>query len=295
MKINSNIPADKAMGFEIYHFAWNPRNKVDMLDKYTDMGFMNHFQLPADDFDRMRKIAAAGGKFWAYAHIGLYSKNVDGKIIYGLDDDYRQKIADYVQMFKKEGIWDAIIGFEYDEPMLQSTNELVEKVSAEFAKYGKRQLAIFSYYEIIEGSHPSSNDPEYGKEGHIITSESCRFFTDVGFDLYGTADYDEHAKVLSELKRRIGRDDVHIWLVPCTWSIFNRFGQEHALNHLNMCYKLLMEQEHPGGLTCYNWHSFENKGESLDWLLDERNESRWTNLESRMLEIANEIINTPLK
>ena len=51
MKINSNIPADKALGFEIYHFAWNPRKEVDMIDKYCDMGFMNHFQLPGDDYD----------------------------------------------------------------------------------------------------------------------------------------------------------------------------------------------------------------------------------------------------
>lgn len=51
----------------------------------------------------------------------------------------------------------------------------------------------------------------------------------------------------------------------------------------------------PGGLTCYHWYSFGKRGESLDWLLDENNESRWTNLEKRMIEIANEVINMPLK
>ncbi len=296
MKINSKIPADKALGFEIYHFAWNPRKKVDMIDKYCDMGFMNHFQLPGDDYDRMRKIAAAGGKFWVYAqNIGLYSNNDNGTLTYGIKDGWRENVAAKVQKLKDEEIWDAVIGFDYDEPMLQSTNEIVEQVAEEYAKYGKRQRAIFSYYELIEGSHPRSNDPEFGKEGHLINPQSCRFFTDVGFDLYHPADYDKHLNVLNEMKRRVGRDDVYIWLVPCTWSIDNRFGQEHAVNHLNMCYKLLTEQEHPGGLTCYNWYSFGNKGESLDWLLDERNESRWTNLESRMLEIANEVINTPLK
>lgn len=296
MKINSKIPADKALGFEIYHFAWNPRKKVDMIDKYCDMGFMNHFQLPGDDYDRMRKIAAAGGKFWVYAqNIGLYSNNDNGTLTYGIKDGWRENVAAKVQKLKDEEIWDAVIGFDYDEPMLQSTNGIVEQVAEEYAKYGKRQRAIFSYYELIEGSHPRSNDPEFGKEGHLINPQSCRFFTDVGFDLYHPADYDKHLNVLNEMKRRVGRDDVYIWLVPCTWSIDNRFGQEHAVNHLNMCYKLLTEQEHPGGLTCYNWYSFGNKGESLDWLLDERNESRWTNLESRILEIANEVINTPLK
>lgn len=46
MKINSNIPADKALGFEIYHFAWNPRKKVDMIDKYCDMGLRLKQSLP---------------------------------------------------------------------------------------------------------------------------------------------------------------------------------------------------------------------------------------------------------
>lgn len=63
----------------------------------------------------------------------------------------------------------------------------------------------------------------------------------LGLDLYHPADYDKHLNVLNEMKRRVGREDVSIWLVPCTWSISNRFGQEHAVNHLNMCYKLLTE------------------------------------------------------
>lgn len=295
MKINSKIPAEKAVGFEIYHFAWNPRKKVEMIDKYLDMGFMNSFPLLGKDYSKMKEIAAAGGRFWAYAQgIGFYSSHEAGKLTYGIKDGWRERIAEYVDTLKAEGIWDAVIGFDWDEPMLQSNNEIVEMVSEEYAKYGKRQRAIFSYYELIEGSHPRSNDPEFGKEGHLITRESCRFFTDVGFDWYGNADYNEHLRVLNEMKQRIGRKDVNIWFVPCTWSIDNRFGQEHAINHFNMCYKLLCEQEYPGGFTCYNWYSFGNKGESLDWLFDERNESRWTGLESVMRETADKITAIPL-
>lgn len=297
MKINSNIPAEKAVGFEIYHFAWNPRKKVEMIDKYLEMGFMNSFMLMGEDYQTMRKVAEAGGKFWVYAqNIGFTSKKENNKIIYGIKDTWRESIAKKVQRLKDEGIWDAVIGFDWDEPLLSSTNELVEMVAEEYAKYGKRQRAIFSYYEIIEGSHPKSDDPEFGKEAHLINEHSCRFFTDVGFDYYGSAEYDNHLKVLNELKRRIGNEKAYIWLVPCTWSFHHRFGEVYAIKHLNMCYDLLKEQEYPGGITCYNWHSFRaNKGDSLDWLLDERNESRWSDLEDRMIEIANEVINIPLK
>lgn len=296
MKINSNIPADKAVGFEIYHFAFDDGKKPELIKKYLEMGFMNSFQNAGNDLERKHEIVKAGGKFWMYAQgIGFYTNNKDGKLTYGIKDGWQDKIAATVERLKAEGLWDAVIGFDYDEPMLQSDNDIVEMVAEEYAKYGKRQRAIFSYYELIEGSHPRSNDPEFGKEGHLINPKSCRSFTDVGFDYYGPTDYDEHLRVLNEMKRRVGRDNVNIWLVPCTWSIDNRFGQEHAINHLEMCYRLLKEQEHPGGLTCYNWYSFGKKGESLDWLLDENNESRWTNLEKRMIEIANEVINMPLK
>ncbi len=294
MKINSNMTAETAQGFQIYHFGWKKDKKVPMLEKYRDLGFMNVYQFQGD-YALMREMAAKGAKFWAYIqNIGFWHKNEDGKHIYGINDNWREVIDERVQTFKDEGIWDAVLGFEWDEPMLQSTNELVEMVAEYLAQFGKRQFAIFSVYEIKEGSHPRSTDPEFGKEGHIINEQSCRFFTDIGFDWYSNIKYEDHLWLLNEMKRRVGRDP-YIWFVPCTWSISNRFGQEHAVAHLDLCYKLLKEQDNPGGLCCYNWHSFGNKGESLDWLFDENNESRWTTMETRMLEIANEVINTPLK
>lgn len=265
-------------------------------DRQEQLDYMNFYiyRLDKSCYSHLYRIKEMGCGTWVY-YEPFVSVEENGKRRVLLRSGWREEITALVDGVKQAGLWDTVIGFQYDEPLLKVETDVFEEFTGFMAGFGKRQLAIFSLYEIVEGSNPSASDPEYGKEGHLINPQSCRFFTDVGFDLYHPADYDKHLNVLNEMKRRVGRDDVYIWLVPCTWSIDNRFGQEHAVNHLNMCYKLLTEQERPGGLTCYNWYSFGNKGESIDWLLDERNKSRRTNLESRMLEIANEVINTPLK
>ena len=293
--INSKLNATEAVGFEIYHFPHDHSRNREMAEKYLKMGFMNISHSLKIDSDFTRVIADEGVKFWVYANdVGLYSENQGDKLIYGIRDGWKEKIAKKVQDIKDAGLWDAVLGFDWDEPMLQSTNEIITPVAQEYAKYGKRQRAIFSYYELIEGSHPKSSDPEFGKEGHLINADSCKYFTDIGFDWYGCTDYDRHKFVSNEMKRRVGRDDVYIWYLPCTWSGKNIFSEKHCLDHLEMCYKLLNEEKNPGGLSCYNWFSFCPKGAGLDWQLSEKNMSRWDKLEARMIEIGNELINKQL-
>ena len=305
-KINSSIPAEKAVGFEIYHFPFDASANPEMVNKYIEMGFMNHAPFGTSEYHK--KMVDMGMKFWLYGHgfgtkDGVFhifaTEEKDGHTLYKLNDGWREKIAEFVDELKQNGYWDNVIGFDFDEPMSQSINDLVEEVCEEYAKYGKRIRAIFSTYELEEGGHPDSGNPLYNKkydtEIHLINPKSCRFFTDIGFDVYGDAKYDYHKRYLEIMKKRVGRDDVNIWFVPCTWSFYNMFGQNHAIEHLETCYKLLLEQERPGGLTCYNWYSFQKVGESLDWIFSENNPARWTRLENRMIEIANEITNIPLK
>ena len=129
----------------------------------------------------------------------------------------------------------------------------------------------------------------------MITPEYCGYLTDVTYDLYHDWTYVVHKLMMEELKRRVGRDDLYLWTTPCTWSFFNRVSEQHAINHLDVSYKLLMEQKNPGGLFCYNWFSHSGKGESLDWLFADNNPDRWEKLEKRMFEIAAEIGKTPLR
>ena len=63
MKINSNIPADKAVGFEIYHFAFDDGKKPELIKKYLEMGFMNSFQNAGNDLERKHEIVKAGAGY----------------------------------------------------------------------------------------------------------------------------------------------------------------------------------------------------------------------------------------
>ena len=305
---NNIIPSEKAVGFEIYHFAFDYSKHRDMVNKYIDFGFMNQAPFTSNR-ELFKRMTDKGMKFWLYGqgfterdgtifHI-FATEERDGHTFYKLNEGWRERLANYIETLKEDGFWDSIIGFDFDEPMSQSINDLVEEVTEEYSKYGKRIRGIFSTYELEENAHPDSGNPLYNKQYdtaiHLINPKSTRFFTDIGFDVYGKSEYDYLKGLLDIMKQRVGRDDVNIWLVPCTWTFWNMFGQNHAIAHLDNCYKLLMEQEHPGGLTCYNWHSFRNKGESLDWIFHEDNLSRWESLEKRMLEIGYELIQMPLK
>lgn len=303
MKLNSDLTVEKAQGFEIYHFAREGMKGYPLQEKYRDMGFLNVYKYydhdDVNEYAMQREMGKKGARFWVFGHFGFeVIKTEDGKRIERLLDNWQESIEQRVAKLKEQGLWDYVLGFDFDEPMLHVSNDKFFKVSEYLSKYGKRQRALFSNYEILEGSHPRSEDPEFGMEAHLIDKETCKYLTDIGADEYWCLDYDTRKSVYDEMKRRIGRDDVYIWYVPCTWAFFgNRLGQDHCIKHLDLCYRMLQEEKNPGGLVCYNWVSFKNngaEGESLDWKFAEENKSRWYRLEEHMIEIGNEIIKKPL-
>lgn len=298
MKLNSDLTAENAQGFEIYHFAREGMKGYNMQEKYRDMGFMNVYKYydhdDVNEYAMQREMGKKGARFWVYGHFGFETiKTEDGKRYERLLDNWQELIEEQVAKLKANGLWDYVLGFDFDEPMLHVSNDKFFKVSEYLSRYGKRQRAIFSNYEIFEGRHPRSDDPEFGMISHLIDKETCKYLTDIGADEYFSTDYDVRKACYDEMKRRIGRDDVYVWYVPCTWTYSNRLGQAHCIKHLEFCYKMLQEEKNPGGLVCYNWYSFNN-GTGLDWQLAEENKSRWERLEERMVEIGNEIIKKPL-
>lgn len=280
--------AQDRQGFRIYHFGWGGFDP-ELCKTYEDMGFMNHF--PSGDRDWMKHIQSLGGAIWQY--LSPFTQCEETKKWY-LSEGWQQQLDDQVAQLKRDGVWDAVVGFEFDEPMLRVVNEDFEQVSRYLTKFGKRQMAIFSVYELVEGSHPRSDDPEFGMTGHVIRPESCQYLTDIAFDMYGVNSYSYLKLLTEEMKRRVGREDVYVWQVPCTWSDYNTRDENHAIGHLDNCYRLLKEQKRPGGLICYNWRSFRKTGESLDWLFSPENPERWAKLEARMVEIGREICQQPL-
>jgi hypothetical protein len=247
------------------------------------------YRMDRSDHDHLRRIKEMGCVTWVY-YFPMVMVEIKGKKSWQLKAGWKDEIEKLVEDTKKAGLWDVIAGFQYDEPMLHVDVDVFEEFSEYMAKFGKRQMALFSMYEIREGTHPKAGDPEFGMLDHVITPRSCRFLTDVGFDWYSHADYDVFDAYLDELITMMGRDNFYIWHVPCTWTRNNdpNANEEFCLKNLNVLYKLLMARKNPGGLFCYTWHSWRSN-ESLDWLFDLKNPNRWNKLEERMIEIGREV------
>ncbi len=295
------------IGFGIYHFGQPGRDSRgyrdsnyfahdgydrEMCDYQENLDYMNFYiyRLDRSDRDHLRRIKEMGCGTWVY-YFPVVRAEVGGKKVSFLKAGWKDEIERLVQETKDAGLWDAVIGFQYDEPLGQMTNDLFEEFSGYMAKFGKRQMSIFSNYE-IHGTYPQASDPEFGTEFHVITPKSCRFLTDVGFDWYSHHDYDKFNYQTDELIRVMGRDNFYVWQVPCTWTFFNNpalnIDEDYCLESLEVFYKLLLDRKNPGGLFCYNWRSWRSN-ESLDWRFDLKNPERWSRLEQRMIEIGREL------
>ena len=298
--------ASNKVGFGIYHFGQAGRDARgfrdnnyfahsgydrEMCDYQENLDYMNFYiyRMDRSDHDHLRRIKEMGCVTWVY-YFPMVMVEIKGKKSWQLKAGWKDEIEKLVEDTKKAGLWDVIAGFQYDEPMLHVDVDVFEEFSEYMAKFGKRQMALFSMYEIREGTHPKAGDPEFGMLDHVITPRSCRFLTDVGFDWYSHADYDVFDAYLDELIAMMGRDNFYIWHVPCTWTRYNdpNANEEFCLKNLNVLYKLLMARKNPGGLFCYTWHSWRSN-ESLDWLFDPKNPNRWNKLEERMIEIGREV------
>ncbi|MBP3599525.1 MAG: hypothetical protein J6J30_00420 [Clostridia bacterium] len=297
--------ASNKVGFGIYHFGQGGRDSRgykdnnyfahdgydrEMCDYQENLDYMNFYiyRLDRSDYDHLRRIKAMGCGTWAY-YYPVVRAELNGKRVTLLKAGWKDEIEKLVEGLKKADLWDTIIGFQYDEPLGGMTTDVFEEFTGYMAKFGKRQMSIFSLYE-IRGTYPQASDPEFGVDFHVITPKSCRFLTDVGFDWYSHHDYDKFNQAVDDLIKVMGRDNFYLWQVPCTWTFYNQapFTEDHCLQNIEVLRKLMFDRKNPGGLFCYTWRSWIST-EGLDWRFDLKNPERWNRLEKRMIEIGKEV------
>ncbi len=299
--------ATDKVGFGIYHFAqagvdargWRDSETFvhdgydrEQCDYQESLDYMNFYiyRLEPNNFDHLRRIKEMGCVSWVY-YQPFVAVEIKGYRRYHLKAGWKDEIDRLVEGVKKAGLWDVVVGFQYDEPMLAVETDVFEEFSSYMAKFGKRQLALFSLYELREGTHPKAGDPEFGKEAHVITPSSCRYLTDVGFDWYSHTDYDKFKQATEELYQMMGRDNFYVWQVPCTWTRYGcpEVDEDYIIRSIDVLKKLLFECKYPGGLFCYTWRSWSKKNEGLDYLLDTNNPERWERVQQHMIEVGKEI------
>lgn len=205
--------------------------------------------------------------------------------------DYKQRIDKFIAFLKENNYYGKVMGFYLDEPLLWNySNDWLEEFTGYFRTVAAPDKRFFICFSVAGVA------PDFWTINQIkpITHKSSQYLTDIAFDMYHkwSSDYENITKEM--LQRAGNRDDLKVWFIPCTMDYRGDKTEEHCLEHLNECYKLLKKQKNPGGLMCFTYYTFKSEEEALgniglDLLTDPHYKKYWKNLEDRIIEIGQEI------
>ena len=299
--------ADK-LGFGIYHFGQAGVDANGYVDSnyfayhgddreqcnyQESLGYMNFYSYRMDEksFMHLRRIREMGAVTWVY-HFPFEKVCIKGQDTWMPKANWKEDTLKLVEGVKKAGLWDTIVGFHYDEPLLHTDGETFEEFSEFMATLGKRQFAVYSIYEIKEGTHPRSSDPEFGMTAHVINPSNTRYLTDIGFDWYHDADYDRYKEYTDLMLNDIQRDNLYVWGFPTSFH----YDEDLCMRNLEMHRKLLDDYKYAGGLYCYTWRSWhKDRKDCLDFRLHTENPERWNRYQDLLVEVGKDISQIKLK
>ena len=299
------------IGMAIYHL--DPRwCRWGDFCKMADRGMTNAYRL---DFNRGTTILGAeraretGEQIWLAAPTFFSCEESITDYIAGMNK--------FIDKLKEQELWDTVVGFQWDEPLLKAkhTNaDLLEMTKAVYEEYGKRTFPVFSSYEVF-GRKGNMEDPDGNT---ILAPESTKYLTDIGFDNYGMdfrAVNDRLAAKLKENSEKFGvelknsedyyrhhlkalldkaqREDVKVWLFPTAYLCGSWSGgqtdEDYCIAHLEGMKKILLDQKNPGGLFLYTYKSWSYSSRGLDFYLSDENPNRWNRFEEAAKKVFDEI------
>ncbi len=307
-----------ALGF--YHL--DPRwTTYEEFDWFADRGYINSYCLAADTNTMSGVIGGAqkamenGSQVWLTL---LPYLSCEQSL-----SDYMAGVERKINMMKEKEVFDCVVGFHWDEPLLNkkhTNQDLYDMTKALYNEYGLRINPVFSAYEVM-GIKGNMQDPE----GNTILQEfATEYLTDIGYDSYGydfrrpyTEMQAEKLKTLGEkfegvestetyykfyfnkLKERVINKDAKIWVYPCAYTPYTWAGinadEDYCVAHLKGLTKLLIEEENPGGILCYTYKTWSRHHKGMDILLQKDNPDRWTKFEEAMREVYAEIKDIEIK
>ncbi len=310
--VNKKYHGKIGMGF--YHL--DPRwCTFHDFDEFANKGMQNCFRVNMDSYNTTQYVcfraAETGEQIWLGGN-PYFSK-------YQTIKEYIEDMDKFIDKLKGDGVWDTVVGFQWDEPLLKRdhTNEDFQTMTkAVFETYGKRIFPVYSLQELV-GFKGNPDDPDGIK---ILKREDTPYVTDAGFDVYGydfrlptTERQANRFKILSQelgteitstkqlmqfyTKRMIEnsiREDVKVWFYPCayscsTWSKADyKTDEDYCIAHMQGMKELLLEQKNPGGLFAYTFKSWRHN-DALDWHLSPYNPNPWKKFEKVCQEMCAEL------
>ena len=143
--------AANKLGFSIYHFGQAGKDAFGVMenDTFAYHGYDREqcsYQesLHPEQYMHLRRTRDMGATNWMYYFPLVKVELPNGETTEMLKPGWREEITKIVENAKKAGVWDTIVGFQYDEPLLHTDSETFEEFSKFMAQFGKRQLAVFS-------------------------------------------------------------------------------------------------------------------------------------------------------
>ncbi len=176
-----------------------------------------------------------------------------------LKPDWQARIDRLMRVIREAGAWDGFAGLYMDEPLLWGVTLEQFKLVTGYPRTRYPDKGFFVCFSVAGVA------PDVWTTGHVepITPDAGQYLTDVSYDMYHKFD-ERYAYIASEMKRRLGnRKDLKIWYVPCTMDYRGDKTEEHCLEHLQGCTDLLLQEENPGGLFCFTYHTFSQDEEAL--------------------------------
>ncbi|MGI6713896.1 MAG: hypothetical protein ACOX3K_02410 [Bacilli bacterium] len=305
---------NKNLQFGIFHTAYEKAGNA--FFDFVDSDYINTIHVESDygseKFEiSMNKIKSQQRvQAWiAVTPIGFEIKNDATMIDNGVEtsvfnpktklrEDYKSRVNQLIAYLKEKGYYSHVCGFYMDEPLLWNiTNDMLEEYTGYFrtvAAPDKRFFICFSVAGVC---------PEIWTINDIqpITKKSVQYLTDIAFDMYHpwNETYDQCLK--SMLDKSGNRDDLRLWMIPCTMNYRGTYQEDDAIDHLNKCYEVLKNYQCSGGLMCFTYYTFDPTEEALGNIgLQHLNNphltnqwpsiSYWPRLIKRLKEIGKEIV-----
>lgn len=308
----------KDIQFGIFHTAYERAGEE--FFSFVDSNYINtmivesnygskEFEISMDNIKSQKKI-----KVWiSVGSFGFEIKNDAKMIDNGVEvsifnpkttfrKDYKERINHFIAYLKEKGYYDCVHGFYMDEPLLWNiTNDMLEEFTRYFrtvAAVDKRFFVCFSVAGVC---------PELWTINSIqpITPKSSQYLTDIAFDMYHPWSKDYETILNAMLERSGNRNDLRLWMIPCTMNYRGTYKEEDAIYHLNKCYEILQNYKCKGGLMCFTYYTFNPNEEALgniglqhlsnpqttkQWPYT----SYWPKLIQRLQEIGKEIVDNSI-
>ena len=286
---NPNTP-----GLGCFHFntgtceayGTDTESKFREFTQVVEAGYFNTYLLGAGtNLIRAAKIVAEnGGTIWLSA--GRFDSKSSTIEVWGENQKY------YLDLLKKEGLYDLVNGYYWDEPIWhgQTNDDFLTQSEYIYKNFGLRNFPVFACGEFSG----SEGNPSIGVEAdqmRKLAPYACKYITDAAYDSYSVdvRDGAPNANKYAEWTNAVGgkpitdgksyyvqyknhlkeliNHPVNYWYYPTAYKTYLWGGlkglqyadEDFCIAHVEFMAEDVLKEEYAGGLILYTYYDYHGK------------------------------------